>query len=149
MIAPRGNGLAIIVQAPKLKPTSLDREFIAVLARRANSMVNESVQDRIDAATKQLQEQLSATNTLLDEARRLSNRRLAEEVTAFEAASGINIRSIWHHGADVGKVVKAVLEHGAEKQRFAAEDALRSIESIQKNLRDLLKVLPEKEKASG
>lgn len=144
LIAPRAGQLAIVKQAPKLKPAPLTREFFAMLARRANDAANEIIQGRIDAATADLKGRINELLKKLEEAHRTGNRQMAEQVKAFEEASGLSIADSWR-GAQIGAVVKAVLDHGVQRQRYGAQHALQIIERLGKDMRALLKLLPKEE----
>lgn len=149
LMAPRSNGmLAILTRAPKLKAKPLDRGLIASLARRANEMAIESVDDRVAAATKVLTGERDEARREEDELRRELHRvdreHLAKQVTAFEQASGIKITDGWNRGDQIGKIVKAVLEHGQlADQRHGVTFALKQLESITKNLKQFLDSLPK------
>lgn len=145
LMAPRSNGiLAIVTRAQKLKPKPLDRGLIASLARRANEMATESIEDRVAFDTKILTGERDEARRERDELRRIDRQHLMKQVAAFEQASGIKIADRWSHGDQIGKIVKAVLEHGQlADQRHGVTFALKQLESITKNLKQFLDSLPK------
>lgn len=143
LIAPRGDALAIVKQAPKLKGKPLDREFIAVLARRASTASSEMIEERVAAATVELRALADKLRGERDEALKMSDRHLAAEVKAFEEASGISIRQKWNGGKEVGAMVKALLEVGGiERQKRALERLAETARVIRHDCAEALKVLP-------
>lgn len=145
LMAPRSNGmLAIVTRAQKLKPKPMDRGLIASLARRANEMATESIEDRVYEAIKGFAEERDAARLERDELRGLDPQHLAKQVAAFEQASGIKIADGWNQGDRIGKIVKAVLAHGQlADQRHGVKFAINQIESILKNLKQFRDSLPE------
>lgn len=148
LIAPRGDGLAVVKKAPRLKAKPITREFIAVLARRANQAATEAIADRIALATREIEgRQERRVKQARDEASE-RHRLLAAKVLEFEAASGIDIQRGYEGGARIGEAVKHVLRGGLEKQREEVSYALNRVNAIAEDLRGLMAVLPEK-KAGG
>lgn len=143
LIAPRGDGLAIITQAPSLKPEPLDRAFVAALARRANQAASESIQERLDLATREINEREERRCGQAREEGYAAHRKLAEKVVEFEAASGVSILRGYEGGKHIGEAVKAVLEGGLERQRSQIGYALNTLDGATKSLRTLLAALPE------
>jgi len=149
LIAPRGNGLAVIVQAPKLEPVALSRRFVAALARRAHSISETALQDGITKATADLKTALAAARqrgARQEPQPDQAAERLRKEVAEFEAASGLSIRNGWTGGKEIGRVVHAYLNGKLEKHRLPAERALHIAENIAGNLKLLIDALPTEDR---
>lgn len=142
LIAPRGETLATVVKAPRLKPVPLDRELFAALSRRAHEAIVGGIRTAVEAETKDLNEQLIKTERELRDAQRQIGTRLHDQVKEFEAAAGFKITEGWHGPANVGAVVKALLEHGVDHERRAAERALDTVDRIRNQLNEVLAALP-------
>lgn len=115
LIAPRGDTLAIITEAPKHKTKPLDRLFIAAIVRRLrasyilkndlNELVKKTASERIDEAVRGVTYERDRAGERVKE--------LQETIGGFQKASGVNINE-WNHG-DIGAAVQIVLRHGPKK----------------------------------
>jgi len=113
LIAPKGNALAIITQAPKLEPVPLDRPFFAALTRRAAAAPQKEIEAIVRARVdKQLEnDRRYERQTLAHE--RQTHEKFREKVRAFEAASGLSIERNYNHTpVELGEAVKFVLDGG-------------------------------------
>lgn len=147
LIAPRGDGLMVVKKAPRLKALPTTREFIAVLARRANQAATEAIADRLALATREIEQREERRVKQAREEAAERYRQLAVKVAEFEAASGIDLQRGYEGGKRIGDAVAAVLRGGLEQQRQQIGYALNSVDAVAKDLRALLAVLPEKRHA--
>jgi hypothetical protein len=138
LIVPKGKGLAIATQAPKLTPEPLDRKFFAALCRRASepgqAEVDALVRTRVDEALERSKpydrtERARAQQELTD---------LRQTVSAFEGAAGFSIKQGFgwrdRDPAKIGEAVKFILEGGVkaldEPLAIMEQHALRLAERI-------------------
>ena len=134
LMVPRGSGLGVLVEAPMLKPSPVDRSLLAAMLKRATDTAADSpeVQALIDLRVKNATDKVDqriewATRNLTDE-----NKRLKEAFAEFEKASGLAI-SKWNAG-DIGAAVKLVMR-GEHNHR------MRSLQAIKSQARDLVEWL--------
>ena len=108
LLVPKGRGLGIVKQAPKLNPSPIDRSFLAALLKRAwqRSPAAADIAKQLAAAEKSGQQ--CAAHEL--ERARDETARAREVLVDFEKASGIRI-SEWSHGQSIGEAVRAVLDN--------------------------------------
>jgi hypothetical protein len=142
LIAPRGDQLAIVTQAPRLKPSQIDRPFMAALARRANEAATESIQERVDITTREIAAREERRVSQAREEGTRAYQQLTEKVAEFEKASGIQITKGWRGGKEIGEAVKTIMDGGMSEQARMARYALQSIERISADLRALVQALP-------
>lgn len=139
---PRGEGLAIIVQAPKLEPKPLTRGFVAALARRAAAARDEDIGVRVEEAVKSVREECARSVAYEREHANTDYGRLRKLVFEFEQAAGIKLTNTWRGGKEIGETLKLLLDKGAQQQRRYAEDMLGSCRVIERQLTELLKRIP-------
>lgn len=125
LMVPRGKGLGIIVEAPILKPTPVDRSLLAAMLKRATDTAADSpevqalIELRVKNATEKVDQRIEwATRNLTNE-----NERLKDAFAKFEQASGLKI-SQWNAG-DVGEAVKLVMR-GEHSHRMRSLQAIKS-----------------------
>lgn len=131
LMAPRGNGLGILRQAPDLKPESVDRMFLAAMMKRAVDTAADSpeVRARIDARVEEIR---GEQKRRVDGATAMLQREkldLENAIAKFEEASGVRIDA--YRGEQLGAAVKMVLA-GEHKWR------LNQMRGIKRTARDLL-----------
>lgn len=136
LMVPRGNGLGILVEAPILKPTPVDRSLLAAMLKRACDTAADSpevqalIELRVKNATEKVDARIDwATRNLTEE-----NKRLKEAFAEFEKASGLAI-SKWNAG-DVGAAVKLVM-------RGEHQNRLHALQSIKNQAKSLVEWLEE------
>lgn len=143
LLVPRGDGLAIKVQAPPLQAKPLDRLFIASMVRRATagmvpaSVVEAQVASRAATQIEQWKGHAERAEKDLEE--------LREQVRTFRRASGLSLDR-WDAG-ELGAAVKLILEGGvAQAVRqlgYVVDHAKRTTEQLERELAEAKKLVPE------
>ncbi|XXX79129.1 hypothetical protein WMF30_10185 [Sorangium sp. So ce134] len=132
LLVPRGKGLAVETEAPKLAPKPVDRPFLAAMLRRAQEAF--IPRDEIDAEIRKVrEEERSRLDEAVKQQTQFLQRRLEElqkNVSDFEMASGVTIGRAWDAG-NIGAAVKFVRDGGLEASR-------REMERIREQLRSML-----------
>ena len=95
LMVPKGNGLAISVQAQKLTPQPLDRPFFAALCRRASTGSNEEIEAIVRKRVNEQREKDKPYEKERMERAQEQLRALHSTVQAFETASGVKITNRW------------------------------------------------------
>lgn len=119
------NKLVVMKDAPKLEPCILDRSFLAAILKRATGgmIPKESIADEIAKAKEQAIANKYTADTHLIKNLREELDSIKKVITAFEEASGVNIRNRWDaKSANLGAAVKFVLDGGVDKMK---QDLLR------------------------
>jgi hypothetical protein len=127
-----GDGLRIVVPAPALEPTPLDRAFTASLLRAAQKAGNKPLekirQEERDKAYHEYAERQQAADKRASEKYSAEIRDLQENIRAFEAASGVRIRGqAWNMGR-IGAAVSAIIDSPVDVHRRLAALADRATE---------------------
>lgn len=117
-----GDKLSAAITPPKLTPVALDRTFIAALLRRASEADDSLVQAAVHRLRETDEKELEKRITREVDYRTRQHKRLADDVAAFEQASGVKIDH-WN-GRNVGQAVRLVLAQ-QESNLFANARALR------------------------
>jgi hypothetical protein len=123
LLAPKGRGLGIVKQAPRLTPDPMNRSMLAALLKRAwmRAPAAEAAQARVEAAKKEGLEHGAQRLKLAREEAASLERRLAD----FERVSGVRIDR-WGEAPQIGEAVRAVLQNDAILRRVArVRDELR------------------------
>lgn len=122
----KGSRLVTMKEAPTLKPTGFDREFVGALLKRATMgmTATASIQDEVARsyeAGKKIGESISQNNKSRTE---LEFERLQKQVKEFETLSGISIARRWDLG-EVGQAVKDLVDGAQASTR--AEESLQNL----------------------
>jgi hypothetical protein len=134
LMAPKGEGLKVLVEAPKLEATPLSRKFVAAICRAAQKEC--PAEERLAAARR------DGYADGLAEAENISKRnrgdfdRLAASVSEFEQKAGLSINA-WN-GGNIGDAVRKVLHVHAPEPRQELAFILRGVDALAKNIRALL-----------
>lgn len=107
-----GKALRQTVAAPLLEAQPLTRAFIASLLRSASRYAENELRGAVDKQLQEAREQIDQRVSREVEMRTSSHKRLADDVAAFEGASGVKITETWHMGAETGAAVKLIREMG-------------------------------------
>jgi hypothetical protein len=112
LMVPKGSGLGVVTDAPKLEPVPITRLFLAALMRRVHEQKADTTE--VEAARRAGLEEGEKRGEQFgrNRADRDANdlKTLRERVHAFEAASGLSIERGWEGGEKIGKAVRAVLD---------------------------------------
>lgn len=136
LIVPRGDGLAVKVDAPVLSPEPVSRKFLAAVFRRATeqSVDAKTLKARFDDGFKRGKE--TADVPAAYELTQL--RKLREKVKEFEEASGVRIDGGLYDGEKIGKAVRMVLsgEHKQMQRQLSSlrEQAQRIVTALDREL---------------
>jgi hypothetical protein len=109
LLGPRGDGLVVLVEAPKLSPQPLDRAFVAAILRKAcNGVVPAS----------ELEARIEKQRAILEEIHKGQHESDEEEIAAlkqtihdFQERSGVRIRD--YQGEKIGDAVRALVDGNA------------------------------------
>jgi hypothetical protein len=137
----RGVELHPVVKAPRLAPRALDREFIAVLARRANTQMEEELEDRVRARMAKEHAEAEQTRRAAVERGLEKYRDLAATVAEFEKASGISILRGYEGAEKIGDAVRAVLKGDLRARARDIEYAANQLKATEAALRALVGVI--------
>lgn len=145
LIAPRGEKLAIVTEAPKLQPAPVDRFFLAALLRNAAS--RSPAEEQVAAAVAKAKTDAYAegkkwgTEPLERKIRTLEGEveRLRETITTFERHSGVSLTYAWGKAATIGEAVRFVMNDGlkgldgtARQAETLANSLLRTVEEFRR-----------------
>lgn len=136
LMAPRGNGLGVIKQAPALAPKPLSNSFVAAMLKRACGMGMESP-EVIAAIQRARKEEEARHSANLSYARTHSQgelERLKKSVDEFEKASGLTITE--YNGERLGRDVKLA--------QALSSHHMRKFEWMRQSAKELLEWLDEK-----
>ncbi len=137
MLAPKGNGLAVIKPAAKLSPEPIDRGFLAALLRSAAKPAVLLDQQAMNAEYSRGYNQGQESGNRSAEYIQKTHNELQQTVRDFEKASGIAIRETWNHTSEkIGQTVREVLagKHKRDREELqrmkrAAQEIIASIEA--------------------
>jgi len=144
LLLPRGNGLAVSVQAPTLKAEPLSREFIASLLRKAKGYV--ATPEETTAALKSAFAGGKADGKLECKWELDKYERMKERVSTFEEKSGLSIDA-WDAG-EIGEAVRALrrpcgVDEILKDREHAANELRVDLERTEKVIAEL-KALKER-----
>lgn len=122
-MVPRGTGLAVKREAPKLEAKPLDRPFIAALVRRIAK--GDAAAERVRAAVSEAQRRWESDDR--KRAKRAASDAVTElavlqkQVRLFEEASGVTISRWMDHPKQIGEAVRVVLGAGGAGRRLVGQ----------------------------
>ena len=130
LIAPKGQKLVIVTEAPKLNPVSVDRDFLAALLRKAVSqspdeaVIREAV-NKARAEGVEAGKRYSPDASLASKVKSLEDelKRLRETVATFEKHSGISLAYSWNRAHTIGEAVRFVMNGGLNGMERSAREA--------------------------
>jgi len=139
----RGPRLKVLKKAERLNAVSLDRPTLCALIyatiEKMRDVVKQSFEDEVAARVKD--EHCSLQHRV--ECSEKSEKKLREQVTEFERVSGVKIQSYRHEPAQVGAIVRRVLDGDDQLVRYRSDlkylalQSNRISESIAQELKDL------------
>lgn len=147
LLLPRGSSMRAAVQASKLNPGPLDREFVASVLRRTGDRWDPKLYESAAYTKGIAYGKATAERNAKYEAE--SHRRLQKTVAEFEKKSGVNITHAWDAG-QIGEIVALLLHRDPKylQQRLEGElEAFREqaerISAALAKLKELRAVTPE------
>lgn len=105
-------GLSVVVDAPKLDPKPMTRDFLASMMKRAtDAMVSrDSIKAELERARKDGQDTAKRTIARLE----ADVKRLEDAIYKFEKASGVRIIGTYNAG-EIGAAVRMVMNGGTDQ----------------------------------
>ena len=151
LIIASGQRLKTVVKAPRLRAAPMNRNFMALIVKRA---VDSAVKPYLTSKDEKLQE---AEDSGFDRGKQLADRAvekleaLQKQVRDFEASSGIHIQP-YQDMRELGDAVRAVMsnDNRADNVRRQTQYALNQLRGIVENMEKQLNALDTiREKANG
>jgi hypothetical protein len=128
----KGDGLRVVVPAPALEPTPLDRAFTASLLRAAQKAGEKPLehirQEERNKAYHEYAERQQAADARAAEKYVQQIQQLTDLIASFEKASGVRLAGqSWNMGR-IGAAVRAIIDNPVDMHRRLAALAERAIE---------------------
>lgn len=157
--SPRGAKMRVKVQAPKLKPTALDRGFVASMLRRASQQVEKEIERANSGDSNEHYKKGLAKGEeqgkLLANAERIpletKLNMLQRDIEIFEEVSGISIKQYGGHALrNIAESVKVVMKYRQSRsypRRWQFRRALETFEAQVKAMRTMVNCIEALEDA--
>lgn len=139
LIEPKGDKLAISVQAPELSPEPMKKSFLASILRTAavveRSRWNADIEAARSKGFKEGRESVTSNDQSESEQLRSEVERLRLVISSFEAASGVRIDH-WGDKRRLGEAVRFVIHGGLkvvpQSIELAEREALSILDSVKR-----------------
>jgi chorismate mutase len=140
------------VEAPKLKPKPVTREFMAAILRRASDAFGQVIQrERFDAREEGAQ---NGAGELAGRLKRMESERdhLSSEIAAFKEKSGVDIRAGWQFG-DISEAVRVITSRRSrpllEELKQEMERRERGLDAIRRDIDEFARLCKATEPAEA
>lgn len=130
------------VQAPKLKPEPLSRQFVAALFRRSNELDEETLKIAISKEVEKIRADCEKKLQSSIKNRFVDNEMYAKRIKEIKELTGLDLMT-YTPSVDVAHAIQAVIKSGVAGSYNNISRAMASVKLAQKNMEEALKIFPE------